>query len=73
MMKKIYILAWILLAASFLGAWQHENLNNPLVVLAFSFTAFGLFYGFALWLTFTNDPKEAEINGQIGKINNYRR
>lgn len=71
-MKKFYLLAWILLAASVLGAWQHENLN-PLLILAFSFTAFALFYGFTLWLAFTNDPEAAQINGQLGKVNNYRR
>ena len=40
-MKKFYLLAWILLAATILGAWQHDYLN-PLTILAFSFIAFGL-------------------------------
>lgn len=71
-MEKFYLLAWILLAASFLGAWQHENFN-PLVILAFAFTAFALFYVFTLWLAFTIDPQAAAMNSQMGKINNYRR
>ena len=71
-MKKIYLLAWILLAASILGAWQHENIN-PLAILAFSFIAFGLFWGFTLWLAFTNDPEAAKLNNQIGKMNNFGR
>lgn len=70
-MKKLYLLAWILLAATILGAWQHDNLN-PLLILAFSFITFGLFWGFAMWLAFTNDPATAAINSQLGKINNYK-
>jgi hypothetical protein len=69
-MRKFYLLAWILLAATILGAWQHDNLN-PLTILAFSFITFGLFWGFAMWLAFTNDPAATLTNSQI-RINKYK-
>lgn len=69
-MKKFYLLAWILLAAAILGSWQHDNLN-PLMILAFSFISFGLFWGFAMWLAFTNDPAVAAMNNQV-RINKYK-
>lgn len=64
-MKKIYLLAWILLAATVLGAWEHGNIN-PQTILVFSFLTFALAYGFALWLAFTNDPA---AHHQAEKIN----
>lgn len=67
-MKNFYLLAWILLAAMVLGAWQYGNVN-PLTILAFSFITFALAYGFALWLVFTNDPA---AHHQAEKINIYK-
>lgn len=52
MKKTIYILAWILLAAVTLMTVITNNIN-PITILVISFIAFGLAYGFALWLAFS--------------------
>ena len=53
MMKKFYVLAWFLLAASVLVS-VFTGTFNPLGVVIFSLVAVGLVYGFALWSVIVN-------------------
>ena len=48
MIKKFYVLAWFLLAASALIS-VFTGTVNPLAIVVFSLVAVGLVYGFALW------------------------
>ena len=52
-MKKFYITAWFLLAASVLVS-AFTGTINPLTVVVFSLVAVGLVYGFALWSVIVN-------------------
>ncbi len=52
-MKKIYVLAWFLLAAAaFVSALT--GTFNPAALLVFSLIALGLVYTFALWSVLVN-------------------
>jgi hypothetical protein len=53
MMKKFYVTAWFLLAASVLVS-AFTGTFNPLAVVVFSLVAVGLVYGFALWSVIVN-------------------
>lgn len=52
-MKKFYVLAWFLLAASVLAS-VFTGTFNPLAMVVFSLVAVGLVYGFALWSVIVN-------------------
>ena len=52
-MKKIYVLAWFLLAASVLVS-VFTGTFDPLAMVVFSLVAVGLVYGFALWSVIVN-------------------
>ena len=58
MMKKFYVLAWFLLAASVLAS-VFTGTFNPLGMVGLSRVAVGLVYGFALWSVIVNtrDPQ----------------
>jgi len=53
MIKKFYVLAWFLLAASVLVS-VFTGTFNPLGVVVLSLVAVGLVYGFALWSVIVN-------------------
>ena len=52
-MKKFYVLAWVLLAASVLAA-VFSGTFDPLAMIVFSLVTVSLVYAFALWSVFVN-------------------
>lgn len=57
-MKKFYVLAWFLLAASALAS-VFTGTFNPLAMVVFSLVALGLVYAIALWSVIVN-TREAQ-------------
>jgi len=53
MMKKFYVSAWLLLAASVLVS-VFTGTFNPIGMVVFSLVAVGLVYAFALWTVIVN-------------------
>lgn len=53
MLKNLYVLAWILLAASVLGS-AVTGVLAPAALLGFSLAALGLVYALALWSVVVN-------------------